>query len=58
MKTVTSFKTLMQLASALGKAKKAGNKKQIKEAQIAHDNYKQLCLLSDEIQMHCKCIDL
>ena len=49
MKTVTSFGTLMRLASALGKAKQKGNKEEIEKAQKEHDDYKKLCLESDEM---------
>jgi hypothetical protein len=44
VKIVTNFSHLMQLASALGKAKKAGNAAEIKEAQETHDSYHALCM--------------
>ncbi len=49
IKTITSFGTLMKLASTLGKAKQNGDEEEIKKAQKAHDDYKKLCLESDEM---------
>lgn len=51
MKIIANFGTLMKLASKLGKAKKKGDKEIIKKAQEEHDNYKQICLEADEMQI-------
>lgn len=53
MELVTSFKTLMQLASELGKAKLSKDDERIEKAQKEHDDYKKLCLESDKIMLHC-----
>jgi len=42
----------MKLASELGKARKSGDEERIKQAKEAHDSYKELCLQSDEMQLH------
>lgn len=39
----------MQLAGALGQAKKSGNLATIEKAQKEHDEYRDLCLQSDEM---------
>jgi hypothetical protein len=44
VRIVTSFSHLMSLASALGKAKKAGDAAEIEAAQEAHDSYHALCI--------------
>jgi hypothetical protein len=44
VKIITNFSHLMSLASALGKAKKAGNAAEIEAAQEAHDGYHALCI--------------
>jgi hypothetical protein len=44
VKIITSFSHLMHLASALGKAKKAGDAAEIEAAQEAHDSYHALCI--------------
>ena len=49
IKIITSFETLMKYAGALGKAKKSGNIKEIKDAQKQLDDYKEICLKSDEM---------
>jgi hypothetical protein len=56
MKITTSFRTLMQLASACGKAEQVykkdpseENKKKFEEAEEKHEHYKQLCLQSDNM---------
>jgi hypothetical protein len=44
VKIITNFSHLMQLASALGKAKKSGSAAEIEAAQEAHDSYHALCM--------------
>lgn len=51
LKTVTDLRTLMHLAKALGDARKSGDEKRIAEAQRRHDEYRDLCLSSDEMRM-------
>jgi hypothetical protein len=53
IRLVTSFQTLMRLAHELGKARKSGDDKRIREAQRAHDEYRDLCLVSDEMVLDC-----
>lgn len=53
IRLVTSFQNLMRLAHELGKARESGDKKRIREAQIAHDEYRDLCLASDEMVLDC-----
>jgi hypothetical protein len=43
----TPYETLFQLAFELGKAKLEGDAEKIKQAQEAHDAYKQLCLKAE-----------
>ena len=49
IKTITSLDTLMDLAGKVGKAKQSGNKEELEQAQKEHDEYKELCLKSDEM---------
>ena len=44
MEIICSFSRLMQLAYELGEARKSGDKKQIIEAKIKHDEYVKFCL--------------
>jgi len=53
MKVVTSFATLMKLASELGKARLSGDEERIHVAKENHDAYKELCLKSDEMMLNC-----
>lgn len=50
VKVISSFSVLMQLASALGKAKLSGNQELIDAAQKAHDSYLEICKQSDEMR--------
>ena len=52
LKTVTSFHTLMRLAKEVGRAKISGDEAWILKAQKAHDEYKELCLESDEMTLN------
>ncbi len=47
--TISSVKTLMQKAKALGDAKKSGDINLIKKAQEEHDQYRDICLKSDKM---------
>ena len=58
VRVIGNFSTLMQLASEIGKAKKNGTKKEIKEAQRRHDEYKSVCLESDEMSLNLTFGDL
>ena len=49
MKVVTNFGILMRLASELGKAKHSRDVDRISKAKKEHDDYKELCLQSDEM---------
>jgi hypothetical protein len=49
MKTITSFTTLMMYAKQLGDARKSGDVERIKQAQKEHDEYRDMCLESDEM---------
>ena len=58
MKTITFFSVLMQLAREEGICEQRllrdpfqseVNKKAYEDAKIAHENYRQLCLKSDEM---------
>jgi hypothetical protein len=53
MEVITSWETLMILSKKLGEAKTSGDKKRIKKAQEAHDNYASICLNSDKIILGC-----
>ena len=46
---ITHFGVLMQYASELGKAKKSGDVERIRIAQQNHDEYKELCMKSDQM---------
>lgn len=41
----------MQKAHELAQAKKSGDLDRIKEAELAHDAYKKLCLQADEMTL-------
>jgi len=49
VKVVTYFRTLCNKARALAEAKETGDPELIKKAQKDHDEYKELCLTSDEL---------
>lgn len=49
IKLITSFRTLMQLAGALGEARMRGNEEEIAKAQAEHDAYRDMCLKADEM---------
>jgi hypothetical protein len=51
VKVITNFGVLMQLAKALGDAKKSGDADAIAEAQREHDDYRDLCLRADEVTL-------
>jgi hypothetical protein len=46
---ITFFSTLMKLAKDVNKAKKTGDKEQIRLAEEKHENYRSLCLKSDKM---------
>ena len=50
-KTVTSFQTLMQLATELAAAERTGDEQKIEEAKRKHDSYKELCLKADSMAL-------
>ncbi len=54
MRIITNFGTLMKLASELGKAKQSGDIDRINEAQRKHDEYRDLCLQSDQMVIGSK----
>lgn len=58
IKDSTRFGTLMQLASDLGKARKAGDQDAIAKAQAAHDTYVDLVRGSQSMELGCRVIDL
>ena len=49
VKAVTDFRVLMYLASKLGKARLKGNPLEIDACKKEHDEYRDLCLKSDEM---------
>lgn len=49
IKIVTSWETLMMKAKKLGEAKQRGDPKEIEDAQIDHDAYRDMCLKSDKM---------
>lgn len=50
-KLTTDFRVLMQLASALGQAKKSGDAEAIATAQREHDAYHAQCQAADEMAL-------
>lgn len=58
MKIVTNFRVLMAKAHAVGQAKLHGTPEELEKAQKEHDEYKELCLLSDEMTLDCSLSDL
>ena len=52
MRIVTSFYVLMRLAKDLGIAEQGGDSEKIEAAKKAHDDYRDLCLASDEMMTH------
>lgn len=49
LKTVAYWGTLMRLAHEAGQAKLSGDAERIAKATAAHDEYRDLCLASDEM---------
>jgi hypothetical protein len=58
MEIVTSFKTLMILAKAAADAERRGDPQEIEKAVREHDEYRDLCLQSDRMMLHCYYGDL
>lgn len=58
MEVVTSFKTLMMLASEVGKARKTGDKTKIDEAVLKLKQYEDIVKMSDKTMLHCTIGDL
>lgn len=58
MEIITSIKTLMILASEVGKAKKTGDKDKIDEAILKLKQYEELIKLSDKTMLHSTVGDL
>ena len=52
VKTVTFWVTLMRKARAEAKAVEDGNPEEIKRTKEDHENYRQLCLDSDEMSLN------
>lgn len=52
MEMITSFKTLMILASEVGKAEKTGDKVKIDEAILKLKQYEDLIKISDKMMLH------
>lgn len=51
MKIRASWPVLMSLAKELGDARVSGDKEKIRQAQTAHDSYRDLCLRADEMSL-------
>lgn len=51
MKLITNFGVLCRLARAEAEAKKSGDPVLIEKATKAHEEYKELCLKADEMQI-------
>lgn len=51
IKVITDFRVLMSLAHELGKARLSKDVERIEIAKRKHDEYKHLCLQSDEINI-------
>jgi hypothetical protein len=58
MIVVTSFVTLMRYARELGDAEASGDAKRIEEAQRKHDDYRDICLIADEMHLGLRNKDL
>lgn len=58
MEIITSIKTLMILASEVGKAKKTGDKIKIDEAILKLKQYEEIIRLSDKTMLHFTVRDL
>lgn len=58
LKVITSFTVLMKYARELGEARKSGDKDLIEKAKMKHDEYRDLCLKSDEMSLNCRISDL
>lgn len=55
IKVVTDFRVLMQLARAVGLAKKSGDPEALSKAEAEHDAYKELCLKADRMSLGVAC---
>lgn len=51
IRIVTDFRVLMQLAKLVGQAKKSGDREAIAKAEKEHDEYRDLCLRSDRVNL-------
>ena len=49
MKVITNWQTLMKYAHELGQARLSGDEEKIKAAKRKHDNYRDICLESEEM---------
>lgn len=58
IKVITSFRTLMSLASDVGKAKKKGDAVTLSKAQDKLEAYKQVVLSSSQMDLHLTYKDL
>lgn len=58
VKTITNWQTLMKYAHELGQARKSGDKERIIKAEETHDNYKELCLKADAMNLGVRNRDL
>ena len=54
----TNFSVLMQLATAVGQAKKNNDPVALAKAQKEHDEYVEICKIADEIDLNVAFKDL
>jgi len=53
MKVVTFFSTLMRYAREEAEARRSGDPVRIEKAATAHEEYRQMCLVADEMRIPC-----
>lgn len=51
IEVVTDFRVLMRFAYAVGQAKKSGDQEAFAKAKAEHDDYKDLCLRADRMNL-------
>lgn len=49
MKVITDFRVLLKLAKDMADARKKGDESEIERATKIHNDYRDLCLLADEM---------
>ena len=55
IEVVTDFRVLLQLARSMGQAEKSGDQEAFAKAKAEHDDYRDLCLRADRMNLGVLC---